>query len=510
MSSGAGAGGSGSDEAGGQPAAGSSARASVLAGGAWSLWSWVVTSTTGLVLTVVLVRVMPSNSYGILATDFALVSVLSVLCSFGLSSSVAREASLAERPTAVAPAASRAAGIGMLAALLFVAIAALSMGIGGHMRQYLWPFVIMAPAVIVAPLANTSLGLASASFRYRLVAGTNIAGAVCALAFSGAVLLAGTRTAVPLAAVRTAAILAGYVPLVIGSRLLAGRRRVGAGDRAARAILTLGAAVVVSWAFAIMVANLDVVVLGLVRGSTLAGRYAPVSKLADAVAGLTLLLGGYVLPALTKTARNGSPAELHSLYRWATRWGLMMCLPPVLVLELVPAEVLHLLFGSKTNGLAAPARILGGGVLVNAALGYNGLFLIVQGARRVIVKISAFGIALTIVACGLLIPPYGAVGASLGTAVPLVLTNAAMSTYLWRQHRLRPLDRRTLALLVLAGAAAAGTVELCRLGGMGDWVTVVSTGVVTSIACLLVSLGIRGKADRRVLSEVFASRASRG
>jgi uncharacterized membrane protein YjjP (DUF1212 family) len=85
-----------------------------------------------------------------------------------------------------------------------------------------------------------------------------------------------------------------------------------------------------------------------------------------------------------------------------------------------------------------------------------------------------------------------------------------MSSYLWRQHRLRPLDRRTLALLVIAAAAAAGTVGLCRLGGMGDWVTVVSTGVAASIACLVVSLGIRGQADRKVLAEVFASRASPG
>ena len=284
----------------------------------------------------------------------------------------------------------------------------------------------------------------------------------------------------------------------------------GASTRAARAILTLGAAVVVSWAFAIMVANLDVVVLGLVRGPTLAGRYAPISKLADAVAGLTLLLGGYVLPALTKTARHGGPAELHSLYRWATRWGLMMCVPPVLVLEFVPAEVLHLLFGSKTNGLAAPARILGAGVLVNAALGYNGLFLVVQGARRVIVKISAFGIALTIVACAFLISPYGAVGASLGTAVPLAVTNAAMSSYLWRRYRLRPLDRRTLVLLAVAAAAAGGTVWLCHLGGAGDWVTVVATGVAATIACLVISLGIRGRADRQVLAEVFAARASPG
>jgi SAM-dependent methyltransferase len=60
---------------------------------------------------------------------------------------------------------------------------------------------------------------------------------------------------------------------------------------------------------------------------------APVSGIADAIGALFAILASYALPAMTAARVRGKGADLLNLTRWISRWGLVLCDFPGLVVQ---------------------------------------------------------------------------------------------------------------------------------------------------------------------------------
>jgi O-antigen/teichoic acid export membrane protein len=170
---------------------------------------------------------------------------------------------------------------------------------------------------------------------------------------------------------------------------------------------------------------------------------------------------------------------------WRTAAWIAVLSFPVFALTFVSATPLTVtLFGDRYASSGTILALLAVGYYFNAALGFNGLTLRVYGLVRYVVLISV-GVAIANVAINLLlIPPYGAVGAAVGTCVTLVIHNILKQAGLRKGTGIGVFDREHLGVY---GAIAATAVVLFAIQALFSPPAVVSVALVAvSSAGLLV------------------------
>lgn len=497
-----------------QPDVATSERTSLFVAGGWSIAGWLLSFLIGLPLTVVLVRTLPARSYGTYATATSLLAILLVAGSFGLSSSVARFAAVGandeERSAQRVHAIRRSIFIATVLSVSLCSAICLVLALVHGDRVFLLPFAAAAPVVLCSPLSQASLGIARSLGRFRLVTLSGLATAAFIVISSLALVSAGYRGTVLLVLARSLGVLVGFAVLIAPSGLLGIRGEVRTQEsdsRLVRGIILLGGAVLVSWMFTVLISQVDVLYLGLVKGRLVASTYAPVSKLADGAQALFFLVAGYVLPAFTRSVAARDFHSFGELYRWASRWGLTVSLPAIVLMEAIPKDVLQVLYGEATPRMVVISRILGAGVVVSVLLGYNGLTLVAMEERRALVTIGAIGIGLTFATCIFLVPIFSGIGAAVGTTAPLMFFNVAATAVLWRRIGLRPIDWRICTLLAIVLVSAGIAVVVCREAGFNDWQTVIGVGLATGMAGLGGSVAVGGHDDRALLRTVASRRS---
>lgn len=179
-------------------------------------------------------------------------------------------------------------------------------------------------------------------------------------------------------------------------------------------------------------------------------------------------------PLAARLFARGDRTGIRELY-WRTAAWIAVFSFPVFALTFVSADALTVtLFGDRYAASGTILALLAVGYYFNAALGFNGLTLRVYGLVRYVVVISV-AVALANVAINLvLIPPYGAVGAAVGTCVTLVVHNILKQAGLRKGTGIGVFDREhlgvygaivvtallLLAVQVLLGPPAAVSVVL--------------------------------------------------
>ena len=147
-------------------------------------------------------------------------------------------------------------------------------------------------------------------------------------------LAVGLRSAVSMAAAQSVAMGVSVVGLVLWSGWVGQlRTRPERSLGSKRFLLTFGLAALATTMLFVAVSQLDIVFLGGFHGSAVAGAYAPVSGIADAIGALFAILASYALPAMTAARTRGKDADLLDLTRWTSRRGLVLCDPPGLVAQ---------------------------------------------------------------------------------------------------------------------------------------------------------------------------------
>ncbi|MEZ4663916.1 MAG: polysaccharide biosynthesis C-terminal domain-containing protein [Caldilineaceae bacterium] len=128
-------------------------------------------------------------------------------------------------------------------------------------------------------------------------------------------------------------------------------------------------------------------------------------------------------PAAARMFARNDREGINNLY-WQNAVWIAVASFPIFVLTFSLAQpITILLYGERYAQSALILALLSFSYYFNAALGQNGLTLKVFGKVRYVVVINVIAVLANLVANLLLIPRYGALGATIGTAGTLVLHN---------------------------------------------------------------------------------------
>lgn len=152
-----------------------------------------------------------------------------------------------------------------------------------------------------------------------------------------------------------------------------------------------------------------------------------------------MLVNMVISPHLVELHRNGDHHRFAQLVRQSCRGACLLALPAALVLGFFGAEIIELVFGADYVDLAyLPMVILVIGQAINVMLGSVGLLLDMTGLERVSMKGMLLGLMVNILLAIVLIPSMQALGAAIAAATGVVLTNLILGYAVYRNLNVRP------------------------------------------------------------------------
>lgn len=439
----------------------------------WSSAAWLSAMVTGLPVTIVTVRLLSHGEYGAFSIGATFVTLLSTVGTLGLSFAVAQ---LIAAGTAKGGPADRIVEgtkriVRWSAAVGAVAAAAVALLVSVSTPQVGAVLAALIPVVVIAPPAAAIVGELQARMAAGAVAFATSAGALTGAAAMLVLLAAGIRTPAVLAVAVSAGEAARFAALF---RARVARRPVQLRSderrRIERSLLQFGLAMLANSTVWAAISALDVLTVGLVRGSRSAGLYSPVSKLIDFVIVVFGLVGSYLLPVLTGLHARGSAAEFSRMYYWCSRWAVVVVSPFIGALVVAPQWIVRLVFGSPQPSVTMPLRVLATAAGVHAVFGYNGMALEAQARPRAVALRSLLGLGVDILACGVFVPLWGLVGAATATLVAVITINVSCSLSLWRSSTPLGFDGGFVAsgvMLILGTGLSGLMVDRLDLAGAG-------------------------------------------
>jgi len=198
------------------------------------------------------------------------------------------------------------------------------------------------------------------------------------------------------------------------------RYRMGAWSRSAAA-LTLGlAAVTINTQF-------DVIILGWFYPSADVGVYRIASQGA-ALIGLGFLAANmYLSPQFSKLWAGQRKAELQRLVTLSVRWVSVISLGSAILLAVIGRDLLGAFFGPEFVEGYLPMMLLGSGYVIASISGAFGSLLNMTGHEREAARAIAVGAVVNVILNLLLVPPYGMLGAAVGTLIAALFWHIMLS-----------------------------------------------------------------------------------
>lgn len=415
---------------------GSLSGAAIRTGGATLLLS-AVTLSSNIVITVLLAGLLGASGYGVYAFALATAMVLGIPAVLGLAPLVVRTVAAAHASGdwgLVRGAVRRATQAVVASSVLVLGLGAVIGPIALRDR----PALLGAYSVglVLVPV------LALATVRQAVMQGL---GRVVACRVPEAVVQPAVLVALVLAAAAAgrltgrvavgAHVAAALVALLVGTVLLARAtpaeaRRAGPvfADRAwARAVLPL----MLINGIGALNQRFDVILLGLLRSPEEAGVFAVADRAASLGAFFVTAAAYPLAPVIARLWANGARDQLQQTVIQASRLVFAGSLVITLPLVVFGGTILSLLGTDFSSGHRALV-ILCAGQLVNAGTGVVGLVLMMTGHESRVARSVAWGAVAGIALNVALVPPFGVVGAAVGTASGLAVVNLSMLVELRR------------------------------------------------------------------------------
>jgi len=104
--------------------------------------------------------------------------------------------------------------------------------------------------------------------------------------------------------------------------------------------------------------------------------------------------------------------------------------------------------------------------IIDLGMGMNAQILLLSKYWKMDFYSSVFFIVINIILDYLMIRRFGVMGAAYGSAIALIFYNMIRFSYLWWLFKLQPFDRKTLYVLLIAGAAIFVTWEVPFIGNL--------------------------------------------
>ena len=210
----------------------------------------------------------------------------------------------------------------------------------------------------------------------------------------------------------------------------------------------------------VLVAWLDVLLVGALVSGAGAGVYGAVSRLIFAGAlvqrAVIVAMGPQVTALLARHEQN----RARVLYQTATSWLVLASFPVFLTVAIYAPTVLRI-FGPEFVVGSTALVIVALASLVNMATGPATTILVMAGRSSWNMGNAATATTLNVILNVVLIPRFGITGAAVAWAVTILLQNLLPVAQIWRSLDLHPFGRRRTHL----GHAGAGVL---RRGGTRD------------------------------------------
>ena len=254
-------------------------------------------------------------------------------------------------------------------------------------------------------------------------------------------------------------------------------------------------------------AQTDRVALGVYRGANEVGIYAVVASL---IAYETILLQSVnqiFAPVIADIHARGEHELLGRLFQTLTKWILGLTLPAAIVL-IVYARPVMALFGHEFESGWRLLVIGTCGQMVNCGVGSVGLFLLMSGHERRLVRVQIVMGAVMVLLCFKLVPVWGALGAVIAAAITNVGTNVLNLFEVRNVLKLSPYNKSYVKLLPPVGAAALVTLLLRRASIFaGAQIVGIAVSLLLGYAVFCALAFVTGlDADDRLITNAILSR----
>ncbi len=398
----------------------------------------VVASVLGILAEILIPRALVPAVYGRLGLAYGIVSAVSSLAILGIPNGVTRF--LSEKESAHNRVDVLQSGYAISLAGAAIAAAAIYLGrfeIASLMDDpevapLLAAFV---PYLLAFPIAKVSVGVLRAEGRTTAATlAQRIGPRVLGLAFVAGLIAAGRPVAGAI----------GYwLSLSVVGALLAlyaVRQHIDIGSLVAR--LPNRDTVRELWSFSwplaagaslhIMLANVDIVMLGYFLDSASVGYYRSIQPLKQVIFFFSGSFAFLFLPLATKHYSQGDFDGLDALYTVTTKWIVWLTFPTVLLFTLFSPAVIQLFFGTAYLPAAPALSVLMAGLFYRVLVGLDGDMVKAINRPRVEFFAAVPGVLVNVILNTALIPRFGIVGAAFATVIGYVVYNTIEVVAIYR------------------------------------------------------------------------------
>ena len=172
----------------------------------------------------------------------------------------------------------------------------------------------------------------------------------------------------------------------------------------------------------LIVAWMPTLMLGVFSTTYEVGLFNAANRTAMLVSFVLVAVNSIAAPKFAELHQQGDLAALRNVVKSSTRLMILAASPALMMFLFFPGAFLHL-FGSKFEAAGNFLRIMACGQFVNVATGSVGYLLMMTGNERALRRITIVSASGAIVLCLILIPVYGALGASIATAFVVATQN---------------------------------------------------------------------------------------
>ncbi len=494
---------------------------SLASGGAMNLVAGVVRTVFGFVFALIVARELHSSGAGALYQVVAVFSILTIVCQLGSQTALVRMISRARalhrpetlRPTILVGALPSLAFACIAAVLLFLFAAKASTLLVRHgdrdrVADYLRLFSFFIP---VATAENLFLAATKGFGTMRPAAVIDSIRPALKVALA-LLILPVSRSALPAAVTWLAPILVCMGLALIAVRLLL-RSEVSPPPSSRRfakppPIRSLG---LEFWRFAlpqsfsgvlqVAVLWLDVVLLGVLKGSHEAGIYATLSRYVLAGTLALTAIATAIAPLVSSLLTLGERALAGNLFRVGTSWAAAASLPIYLVMA-VFAPVLMKVFGTSFAGGGVPLTILSLAMIANIVSGPADIALLMGGKSGLILLDTSAGLAVNLTLNVLLIPPFGMIGAAIAWTASIIVLSALTVIQAHHFWQINPFGR---GLLIISSSATIsyGLLGLVMIDALGR--SAITLALTCSVGTVLHGAVIWRFRHRLALATVHAA-----
>lgn len=435
-----------------------SLRRRFLSGASWAFSGKIISGSATLLGNALLARLLSPEDLGSYFLAFSIVSVFSLFCLWGLERGLVKM--VAAELTAGRPELARS-GIVMAFGLVIITSALMILLLASPVGQW-----ILSAGFNSSLLASLSLmmglwilikaaqGLISESFRgFHDIRLATVFGGLVTAVISTLLYLAvwGYQGRATLDQAIQLTMLAAGISLVSGMFFLFRRVRMleRNGDMPLSKIVRFGFPLMITSVSLFGVRELHLWLLAAFQPKAEVALYGSALRLVNLLVLPLTVVNAVIPPMVADLYSKNNFTRLQTILQ---KTATLMSVPAFIAFGLIllfGADILDIVYGEPYRLAFVPFVILAGGQLINILTGSPGILLTMSGNERVVMRSTLMGGAIGVAVTLLGAQAFGAIGASVGFSVGLVLVNIAMCMHSYRRLSIRTYGNIRILLRML-------------------------------------------------------------